>query len=64
MSGPYAIAAVKLFKAGFVPLPLRPETKIPAFAKWQTYADTPPTRELLNDWVRKYPNGKVVSRKW
>lgn len=59
MTGPFPKVALQLAEAGFVPIPLKPESKAPAIPKWQTYADDRPSQELYDEWIKKYPRGNV-----
>lgn len=46
----FGAAALRLFDAGYQPIPVRPGTKVPAIQKWVEYRTRDETKALVAEW--------------
>lgn len=51
--------AQKYWNQGLPAIPLRPNAKIPALNRWQTYAANMPTEQEREEWLTAYSDGNI-----
>ncbi len=51
--------AIRLYKNGLSPIPIKSSKKAPAISNWQRYCSEKPTQSQIDEWNEKYPNANI-----